>query len=212
MQKPPIKHNPAFLTDDELSAAFVVRHDDLSLIVRVIRDNTTESNQHVLVVGPRGSGKTMLVQRVALEVRRDESLGQQWYPLVFAEESYEVGSAGEFWLESLFHLANQTGDAEWTRTYEDLRLEPVEDRLRERALAQLMDFAAREQRRILLIVENLNMILGDQINEDHAWKLRHTLMHERRVMLLATATTRLDLPEIMHKPCSRCSRPTFCNP
>lgn len=195
MPKPPIKNNPAFLTDEELAGAFVARHDDLKLIVRVIRENTSDSNQHVLVIGPRGIGKTMLVLRVALEVRRDEELGQRWYPLVFAEESYEVGTVGEFWLESLFHLGRQTGDPMWARTYDDLKREPDEDRLRERALVQLMDFADSHSKRILLIVENLNMLLGGQLAEDHAWKLRGTLMHEPRLMLLATATARIDLPE-----------------
>jgi len=199
MQKPPIKNNPAFLTDEELASAFAVRHDDLNLIVRVLRENTSDSNQHVLVIGPRGIGKTMLVRRVALEVRQDEELRHKWYPLIFAEESYEVGSAGEFWLESLFHLGRQTGDPRWGRTYGDLKREPVEDRLRERALAQLMDFVDSQGKRILLIVENLNMMLGDQITEDDAWKLRHTLMHEPRLMLLATATARLDVPENTNK-------------
>jgi tetratricopeptide (TPR) repeat protein len=195
MKKPPIKHNPAFLTDQELKEAFVVRHDDLNLIVTVIRENTGGSNQHVLVIGPRGIGKTMLVRRVALEVRRDDELREKWYPLIFAEESYKVGTAGEFWLESLFHLGSQTGDARWMSTYDDLKREPVEDRLRERALAQLIDFADSQGKRILLIVENLNMLLNDQVNEEHAWKLRGTLMHEPRLMLLATSITRIDLPE-----------------
>lgn len=199
MSKPPIKYNPAFLSDDELAAAFVVRQNDLDSILRVVRENTGGSNQHVLVVGPRGIGKTMLVRRVSLAVRQDAELRQAWYPLVFAEESYEVGTAGEFWLESLFHLANQTGDEQWLRTYEELREEPAEDRLYERALAQLMDFADRQGRRVLLVVENLNMILGEQLKDADAWKLRKTLMHEPRVMLLATATARLDGPANLQK-------------
>ena len=121
MPKPPIKYNPAFLSDEELAAAFVVRDGDRALVVRVIRENTAESNQHMLIVGPRGIGKTMLVRRVALDVRQDEELCEKWYPLIFAEESHGVGTAGEFWLEAIFHLANQTGDAQWTRTYEDLK-------------------------------------------------------------------------------------------
>ncbi|MDX9980957.1 MAG: ATP-binding protein [Lentisphaeria bacterium] len=199
MSAVPIKYNPAFLSDAELAAAFVVRQNDLDSILRVVRDNTDESNQHVLVVGPRGIGKTMLVRRASLAVRQDAELSRKWYPLIFAEESYEVGTAGEFWLESLFHLANQTGDAQWLRTYEELRDEPAEDRLHERALAQLMDFADRQGRRILLVVENLNMILGDQLRDADAWKLRKTLMHEPRVMLLATATARLDGPANLQK-------------
>lgn len=198
MQKPPIKYNPAFLTDEELINAFIVRHDDLDLIMAVIRENTNDSNQHVLVIGPRGIGKTMLVLRIALAIRRDERLCKQWYPLVFAEESYEVGTAGEFWLESLFHLGRQTGDPNWIATYNDLKKEPVEDRLRERARAQLLDFADKQGKRILLIVENLNMILSSQITDDHAWKLRGTLMHEPRLMLLATAMTQIKMPEATH--------------
>jgi len=200
MQKPPIKNNPAFLSDEELAEAFVVRHADLDMIVQVIHENTGEANQHVLVIGPRGIGKTMLVQRVALAVRQDDVLSKKWYPLIFAEESYEVGSAGEFWLEALFHLARQTKDKTWHDTYEDLKGEPVEDRLRERALAQFMDFADTQGKRILLIVENLNMLLGDQITDDDAWKLRHTLMHDPRVMLLATAHSTFDAVQNSGKP------------
>ena len=115
----PLKYNPAFLSQEELIDSFVVRHEDLDMIVRVLRDNVTASNQHVLVIGPRGMGKTMLVLRVAAEVRRDPELGGRWYPLVFAEESYQVSTPGEFWLEAIFHLARQTGDARWQRAHDE---------------------------------------------------------------------------------------------
>ena len=187
-----MKYNPAFLTEDELIRSFVVRQADLGLILEILRENTGPANQHVLVVAPRGMGKTMLVLRVATEVRRDEELGGQWYPLVFAEESYEVTTPGEFWLEALFHLGQQTKDPRWKRTYRELRDERDETTLRERALAQLMDFADEQGKRLMLVVENLNMLLGDQISDDDAWVLRRTLLHEPRVMLLASATTRFE--------------------
>ena len=170
--------------------SFVVRHAELELIVQVVGENRGQSNQHVLVIGPRGIGKTMLVLRVVEEVRGNEDLAARWYPLVFSEESYLVRTPGEFWLEALFHLAHKTDDERWRRTYEELRDEQDEERLRERALAQLMDFADREVKRILLVVENFNMLLGEQISDSDAWKLRHALLHEPRVMLLATATSR----------------------
>jgi len=186
------KYNPAFLTGDELVEAFVVRYAELETIVQVIRENVGESNQHFLVIGPRGIGKTMLVLRVAEEVRRDKDLSERWYPLVFSEESYPVTSPGEFWLEALFHLGEQTDEERWKGTYKELMKEQDEIRLRERALAQLMDFADAQGKRILLVVENFNMLVGDQISDDDAWVVRKTLLNEGRVMLLASATSRFE--------------------
>ena len=212
MSQRPMKYNPAFLTEQELVDSFVVRQADLSLIVDAVRENDGESNQHVLVIGPRGMGKTMLVLRAVAEMRRDEVLRSSWYPLVFAEESYEVTTPGEFWLEALFHLWHQTKDDSWGRTYEDLRRESDETRLRERALAQLMDFADSQKKRILLVVENLNMMLGDQITDDDAWVLRHTLQHEPRVMMLASATARFDEIENAGKAMFEMFRPLRLEP
>ena len=191
MAKRLMKYDPAFLTQSELVRSFVVRTTDLKLIVDVIRDNTTTtSNQHILLVGPRGIGKTTLVLRVAAEVGVEGYLRDNWYPLVFGEEAYEVSTPGEFWLEALFHLARQTGESMWQDTYVDLKRETDESRLRERALAQLMDFADQQKKRILLVVENLHMLLGDQVSDDDAWVIRHTLVNEPRLMLLATAANR----------------------
>ena len=187
-----IKYNPSFLSQEELIRNFVVRRSDLELITRIIRDNVTDSNQHLLIIGPRGSGKTTLALRVAAEVENDTELQARWYPLTFSEESYEVVSAAEFWLEALFHLAEQTGDEKRKRTHADLKNETDEQRLGERALAQLLDFADSQGKRILLIVENLNMLFSDLISEDEAWKMRHTLLNEPRLMLLATATSRFE--------------------
>ena len=182
-----MKYNPSFLSDAELVESFVVRHSDLHLVTKIVEENQTDSNQHVLVIGPRGSGKTTLVHRVAVEIKRNEDLQTRWYPLIFSEESYEVVSAGEFWLEALFHLSRQTNDKKWKQTYDELKAETDDQKLFERALAQLLDFADSQGKRILLIVENLNMLLDNMISHDEAWKMRHTLMNEPRVMLLATA-------------------------
>jgi len=191
-----LKYNPAFLPEDDLVRSFVVRHADLKALLQVIRENDSKSNQHVIVVGPRGAGKTMLVLRTAAEIKRQDDLNRKWYPLVFAEESYVVTTPGEFWLEALFHLARQTSTDRWRLAHDDLRGESDEVRLRERALAHLGDFASEQGKRILLIVENLNMLLGDQLSTDDAWTLRHTLLNEPRIMLLATATQRFD--QIQH--------------
>lgn len=188
-----MKYNPAFLDDETLIRTFVVRHREFAAVMESVRGNTGDANQHVLVIGPRGSGKSTLVLRVAAEVRRDEALREQWYPVVYGEESYLVTSAGEFWLEALLQVAEQTGDPRWREAHDDLLSEPASDRLARRALAQLMDFADERGVRLLFIVENLHQIVGSQIaDDDEMWAVRRTLQTEPRVMLLGTATRRFD--------------------
>ncbi|SMF02794.1 AAA family ATPase [Desulfovibrio gilichinskyi] len=183
-----VKYNPSFLNDQELIDSFVVRHGFLELLLEVIRENTHQNNQHVIAIGPRGSGKTTLLRRVIAEIRQQKELSDLWYPLPFGEESYEIASAGEFWLEALHHLGGLTGDPSWGKAYDELLGEHDEKRLQERCLSRLLDFADKCGKRLLLVVENLNLMLGEQLEDIDAWALRETLMHEPRIMLLGSAT------------------------
>jgi predicted transcriptional regulator len=186
------KYNPGFSSEEDLISSFVVRQIELQQILQTLEENTGRTYQHLLLVGARGTGKTMLVRRVAAEVRRSETLKQTWYPLVFGEESYRILSAGEFWLEALCHLAAQNPDSKWQGIYEDLREEKDEKRLQQRSIANLMDFADEQGKQILLIVENLNTLFDEQMSDGDGWDLRHTLQTEPRLMLLGTATGRFD--------------------
>jgi len=52
MARPQMKYNPAFLTDQQIIEGFVVRHAEFESILETLRENTTQSNQHLLVIGP----------------------------------------------------------------------------------------------------------------------------------------------------------------
>src|SRR6267142_1049449 len=147
------KYNPGFYSDEEIMTSFVARKEILSILLETIRENTGSSNQHFLLVGPRGIGKTTLARRVAAEIRSTEPLNTLWFPVQFAEESYQVATPGEFWLEALARLGDQEKQLGLSKAVQDFRSERDEVRLRERAFGEIVDYARRVKKRVLLIVE-----------------------------------------------------------
>ena len=190
------KYNPRFLSDEEIVASFCVRISEFESIVEMLRDCRENSNPHQVVIGPRGSGKTSLLLRIAAEIRRDASLSSRFFPVVFAEESYEVSTAGEFWLECLSRVAVQVpvreGGLDLGRSYEELRGISDDRSLGERCLGAVLDFADRESKRLVLFVENLNTLFRDITDPDAGWRLRKVLQTEPRIILLGSATRRFD--------------------
>ena len=201
------KFNPGtFQSDEEVIAQFVVRNRELGVVLEVLRGNIdSPSCQHILVVAPRGRGKSMLLARVAAELRADAALSETLLPVRFMEESQEVFNLADFWLDTLFHLARECAAShpELTRelraTHADLSGRWRERMLADHARATVLDAADRLGRKLVLMVENLQSLTGD-VEEGFGWKLRGELQTEPRIMLLATATSRFDRLDDVNEP------------
>ena len=191
------KFNPGtFQSHKELSRQFVVRERELGIVLEVLRGNVgAPSCQHVLLVAPRGRGKTMLLARVAAELHTNREFLERLLPVRFMEESQEIFNLGDFWLETLFHLAREIGknDPESARelrdTHADLAAQWRGKDLEGHARAAALEAIDRLGKQIVLMVENLQTLCGD-VDDDFGWKLRKTLQSEPRIILLATATSR----------------------
>lgn len=192
------KFNPGTLqSDEEVIKQFVVRHREFSIVMDVLRDNVGPSVcQHMILVAPRGRGKTMMLARVAAELRVDDVLRQNFLPVRFTEESYEVFDLGDFWLEALFHMLPEVaphnpGLAEELReAHSELSRRSRGRVLEENARTIVLSAAETLGRKLVLMVENCQSLFDD-VDERFGWGLRKTLQAEPNVMFLGTATTRL---------------------
>ena len=174
----------------------MVRNHELGLLLDDLRSNiSSPSCQHILVVGPRGRGKTMLLARVAAELRSNGESAGSLLPVRFMEESQEILSFTDFWLETLFHLANEVDehDAAMAQRLRDTHA-ALSSRWREQitagqARAAVLDAADQLGKQLVLFVENLQSLLRDA-HDDFGWQLREVLQTEPQIILLASATSR----------------------
>ena len=197
--RPIRKFNPGtFQSDEEVIEQFVVRRRELETVLEVLRGNIdSPSCQHVLVVGPRGRGKTMLMVRTAAEIRTDGLLVRRLFPVRFMEESQEIFDLADFWLETLYHLARETAEQDsglsrdLHRTHGDLSSRWREGSIEAYARSAVLEAADRLDRKLVLMVENLQL-LCENVDDDFGWKLRGALQSEPDLMLLASTTTRFE--------------------
>ena len=193
------KFNPGTLqSDEEVIRQFVVRNHQLDAVLETLRDNIDSPPcQHVLVVAPRGRGKSMLLARVAAELRAEDGFSGSLLPVWFMEESQEIFNIVDFWLETLFYLAREIEAdhsdlaQELQETHADLASRWSERAAGEHARNAVLSAADRLGKKLVLMVENLQALCGD-VDADFGWKLRKVLQSEPQIMLLATATTRFE--------------------
>ena len=201
------KFNPGtYQSDEEVIEQFVVRKRELDIALEVLRGNIdSPSCQHVLVVAPRGRGKTMLLARIAAELnpqipaelKTDDKLSECLLPVRFMEESHEIFNLTDFWLDTLFYLARECAkhDAvlarELQETHADLTNRWPEKMPADHVLATVLDAADRLGKKLVLMVENLQTLCED-VDDDFGWQLRSALQSDPQIMLLATATSRFE--------------------
>lgn len=191
------KFNPGtFQSDKEVVRQFKVRRQELDAVLEVLRDNIdAESCQHLLLVAPRGRGKTMLLARIAAELRANPAYRDKLLPVRFMEESHEVFHVGDFWMDALYYLAKEcvSTEPDLARELEGVHASLAKDwrdsMLIHRARAAVLDAADRLDRQLVLMVENLQT-LSDDVDDDFGWSLRESLQMEPKVILLGTATSR----------------------
>jgi tetratricopeptide (TPR) repeat protein len=183
-------YNPEQMPDAEIKQTFVGREPLLNELLDIVRRQPKGAGvQHVVLIGARGMGKTTMLLMLRFAVL-DGDLHKKWQPVRFPEESYAVTDLADFWLAAIRHLAYETGDTQLAARGDVLPKEfTAAESLADAGLAVLRDWSRQHGKRLLLLVDSLDMVL-DQINSttENA-RLRDALMNDGTFMLVGGATS-----------------------
>ncbi len=196
LQQPFSLYNPGLLPPDVLLREFTARRGLLRRLLDVIQNNESgQSPQHCLLIGPRGMGKTTTLWAIAHSITRDLDLAAVWHPIVFDEESRSIGDLADFWLKCLrfFDLDDSQGEGT-KRADRLLSADPMD--LEGQALAAFVEMLKQIDRRAVLLVDNINEIFSSLSDAETLHRFRSQLMESDRLCIVGTATRQFS--EVTH--------------
>ncbi len=183
-------YNPELIPKEEIKRTFVGRHKLIEEIISIVKTQPKGAGiQHVVIIAPRGMGKTTLLLMLRFEIE-DSKLSKSWQPVQFPEESYDIYELSDFWIKVGEYLSADTGDDDLRRKFAEIKVKyPRNEDLNEIAFALLKDWRREHQKQLLLLIDNFDMILEQINDEQDTARLRKVLMNDDTVMLIGSSLT-----------------------
>jgi tetratricopeptide (TPR) repeat protein len=189
-------YNPAILSDEDFLAGFIARQSLAESLLQGLRRIEPDGlAKHRLIIGQRGMGKTSLLRRLALGVAQDAELSARFLPLTFREEQYNVHNWRTFWnncLDALGDCFERAGLIEQAEGVDrDIaNLERTTDADGEAACRLFKDWCKRENKRPLLLLDNIDIILDGLTKQD--WAFRRVLQERGGAVVFGATVNPLE--------------------
>lgn len=181
------KYTPGEMSPDELEATFAARGHTVDYLVKSLRDQIHSGTLSSFVItGPRGAGKSTVIQMVALRIQQDAELRAAWLPVVFPEEQFDIVSLRDL-LAAILRLLAKDGVASAQDWLAKVEAETNDEQSQQLAITGLREVTRKEGRRLVLFVENLDTLLEDGLDDQMKGTLRRLLMTDPVMMVIGSA-------------------------
>ncbi|MCP4219070.1 MAG: AAA family ATPase [bacterium] len=200
------KYDPRLKSREELERTFICGERILQGLLEEFQPSESAmlSYQSWLITGPRGAGKSHLLTLLYHRIRDDREFAQYWWPLLFPEELFMTSSLYGLLLEvfrlifksAAAHDVPETIRAEFdeiksTKFPGNVKQKESDLHFRAKRLLQLLESLHKASgKRFILMLENMQHLLGEQLRTDDARLLRSFMNeHPDVLILLGTALT-----------------------
>lgn len=183
----PHKYMPGEMADEELRRTFAARENTLDYLANALRDQTeSKTLTSFLITGSRGAGKTTIILMLRLRILEDEYLNTAWLPVRFPEELPAITSLRDLLAAALHVMAEEgiSGAGEW---YEKVEAETDDEQSQELAISGLRRISKIHDKRLILFVENLDLVFDRGLDSQTQGTLRRLLMDSPFMMIIGTA-------------------------
>jgi hypothetical protein len=168
-------YNPAAQSKQWLMDHFVVRTKVFEKLFKDIRTSKMKyPEQHYLIQGQRGMGKTTLLLRLKYEIDNTPELNTWLVPVFFNEESYDLRSLSNLWEKLLKYLDElwQTGGTNYEKTNAFVGQQDYE----KKCFDLLLELLKKERKKLVIFFDNFGQLFLDNLKEKDQHRLREILM------------------------------------
>ncbi len=191
-------YNPQRTSDSDVEALFVARTKLFNFLIEKLKKESVNSiPQHYLIIAQRGMGKTTLLKRIEVELRKND-FNQFFIPLLLPEEQYNLKNIAEFWLNVLDALADtleiekRHDDAvKIDIKIKDLQQIKNDEELANEAYKFLKSFCLSLNRRPVLLIDNMNLIFN-RLEKSQQHTLRAWLMQNGAPILVGASAVAME--------------------
>jgi tetratricopeptide (TPR) repeat protein len=158
-------------------------------ILKQIEDQTHKpSIQHFILIGPRGIGKTNLMQMIKYRIQDDPQMKDNWLPVVFSEEDFEIYGIRSFFEKIIDMILEESPSESFLSEFEANRLLEDNKIAIEKSMVMIQKLSDNLKKQFIVFVDNLDSLLMEQLPDDLAVKkLRKFLTTNNSILLFGGA-------------------------
>jgi len=181
------KYTPDEMAEKEFLSRFVVRHEIFDEIFEQLQEaDYSVPNQHCILIGQRGQGKTTILRKLKIEVEKDRKLSKFLIPVKFSEEQYRVRQLCRFWEEIAGYLQTYHEDV-FEDVLERIELHIDDDNYHSKCFSYLEKVLKKSKKKLLLLIDNIDVMLGKfKVQEQH--QLREILLTSSSFIIVGAST------------------------